>query len=239
MATHWVVLIGGLVVLAGSVVQGSVGLGISQVAAPILMIIDPGLMPGSMILVAALLPVITLIREHSDIDWIGLAWAFPGRLIGTALGGWLVVVVSSDVLGFVLATMVLAAALVSLVHWRPRPRPGNLLAAGFVSGVGATATSIGGPPIALVYQNQHPAVVRSTLAVYFLVGNIFSIGALLAVGHLTARQGQFALIFLPFVIAGFALAVWLRRYLDLNKTRAAVLGLSVISSLVLIIRAVT
>ena len=239
MATQWVVLIGGLVILAGSVVQGSIGLGISQVAAPILMIIDPGLMPGSMILVAALLPVITLFREHADIDWLGLAWAFPGRLIGTALGGWLVVVVSSDVLGFVLATMVLAAALVSLVNWRPQPRPGNLLAAGFLSGVGATATSIGGPPIALVYQNQHPAVVRSTLAVYFLVGNIFSIGALLAVGQLTARQGQFALIFLPFVIAGFALAVWLRRYLDLNKTRAAVLGLSVISSLVLIARAVT
>lgn len=225
--------------MAGSVVQGSVGLGISLVAAPILMIIDPSLMPGSMILVAALLPVITLIREHADIDWSGLAWAFPGRLIGTALGSWLVVVVTPDVLGFALAIMVLAAAAVSLIRWRPTPRPGNLLAAGFISGAGATATSIGGPPIALVYQNQHPAVVRSTLAVYFLVGNIFSIGALLTVGQLTARQGQFALIFLPFVLAGFALAVWLRRYLDLGKTRTAVLGLSVISSLALIIRAVT
>lgn len=237
METHWVVIIGGIVILIGSVVQGSVGLGISQVAAPILMIIDPGLMPGSMIVVAALLPVITLLKEHRDIDWAGLAWAFPGRLVGTAVGGWLVVVVSSDVLGLVLATMVLAAAVVSLVRWRPTPAPGNLLAAGFFSGVGATATSIGGPPIALVYQNQHPAVVRSTLAVYFLVGNLFSIATLLTVGSLTMRQAEFALIFIPFVIGGFVLAVWLRRFLDVGKTRAAVLGLSVVSSLVLIARA--
>ena len=237
MATGWVVLIGGLAILAGSIVQGSVGLGMAQVAAPILMIIDPGLMPGSMMLVAALLPIATLVREHSDVDWKGLAWAFPGRLAGTALGGYLVVVVSTNTLGLGIATMVLAATLVSIVRWRPEPRPANLLAAGFVSGVGATATSIGGPPIALVYQNQPPAVVRCTLAVYFLVGNFFSLITLFAVGHLTARQGLFTLIFIPFVFVGFALAIWLRRFLDVAKTRVAVLALAAISSLVLIARA--
>ena len=42
--------------------------------------------------------------------------------------------------------------------------------AGLVSGVAGTATSIGGPPLAMLYQHRHPQVLRPTLAVFFLLG---------------------------------------------------------------------
>ena len=46
----------------------------------------------------------------------------------------------------------------------------TLVAAGLVSGVAGTATSIGGPPMAILYQHRPPRQIRTTLAVYFMVG---------------------------------------------------------------------
>lgn len=237
MSLLWTVVLCGLAVLLGSIVQGSIGLGMALVASPFVTIIDPTLMPGSLMLISSLLPIATLIKERDQIDWRGLAWAFPGRFVGTALGAWLVVVASVTTLSVVIALVVLAAAALSVVRWKPQPTSANLLIASTISGIGATATSVGGPPIALVYQHQPPAVLRCTLAVYFLVGNLVSLATLLAVGHLSARQSLFGLIFIPFLIVGFAISLLLRRRLDVGKTRSLVLVISAVSSVVLLVRA--
>ncbi|MEO6955697.1 MAG: hypothetical protein ABI137_03050, partial [Antricoccus sp.] len=75
MSTLWTVLLCGLAVLLGSIVQGSIGLGMALVASPFVTIIDPTLMPGSIMLISSLLPIATLIKERDQIDWRGLAWA--------------------------------------------------------------------------------------------------------------------------------------------------------------------
>ena len=47
-----------------------------------------------------------------------------------------------------------------------------------------TATSIGGPPLAILYQHHHPGVLRPTLAAYFAIGAALSLVGLGVAGQL-------------------------------------------------------
>jgi uncharacterized membrane protein YfcA len=105
-----------------------------------------------------------------------------------------------------------------------------------VSGITGTATSIGGPPIALVYQHDPGPRVRSTLGAYFLVGVVVSLAALAFGGQLDSREVYAGAVLLPFVVAGFLLARPLRRLVDGHILRAALLAVVSASGVVLIVQ---
>ncbi len=109
--------------------------------------------------------------------------------------------------------MVLVAVAVT---WRAVTVPVNratLSAAGFASGITGTATSIGGPPIAIVYQHRPPQEIRTTMAVYFLIGAALSLVALLVTGDLTGHQAVAAVELLPLLALGAALGALARQRL--------------------------
>ncbi|TYB42901.1 sulfite exporter TauE/SafE family protein [Actinomadura chibensis] len=229
-------VVGGLAALIGSIVQGSVGLGVGLVATPIVTMLFPSLMPGSILVVALALPVATLAREVGHADLRGLGWAFGGRLVGTPLGVLLVAAVPQRALGIVIGGVVLAA--LAVTAWSrevPRNRR-TLAAAGVVSGATGTASGIGGPPLALLYQRESGPRVRATLAVFFIVGALLSLATLAAAGRLPVRQVTAGVALVPFVLAGFAAAGPLRRYLDDGRLRTALLAVVGTSALALIIR---
>ncbi|WP_106847931.1 sulfite exporter TauE/SafE family protein [Blastococcus sp. Marseille-P5729] len=237
MSTWALVVSCGLLVGIGAVVQGVIGLGMALIASPVIALLDQSLVPGMLIITSIALPVLTLIREHDDIDWKGLAWAFPWRFAGTALGTWLVVVATPDVLGLMVGVFVISAVVLSVIRWKPRPSPAALSIGALVSGVGGTATSIGGPPMALVYQNQRPSMLRCTMAVYFLIGSIVSLSALAFAGELSGHQVRIGLAVLPFVTVGFIGSLWVRNRVDPERIRTGVLAVSALASIVLILRA--
>src|SRR5918992_1175314 len=78
-------ILGGSAAIVGAIVQSSVGLGLGLVAAPIVTLLFPSLMPGSLLVAACVLPMFTLIREFRHADVTGLGWAFGGRIVGTPL----------------------------------------------------------------------------------------------------------------------------------------------------------
>ena len=223
-------------VLVGATVQSTVGLGVGLVAAPVTALLEPALMPGALLVVAALMPCVTLIHDHHDIDWAGLGWSLPARIPGTLVGVWVVTTLSARELGVAIGAVVLLAVAVT---WRALTVPLNratLTTAGFVSGVTGTATSIGGPPIAILYQHRPAREIRTTMAVYFLVGALLSLAALLVVGDLSGDQVVAALVLLPFLALGAVLGTWTRRSLPTRVVRPAVLLVCAASSLVLLAR---
>ena len=50
----------------------------------------------------------------------------------------------------------------------------TLVGAGIASGIMGTATAIGGPPMAVVYQHEGGPRARGTLAAFFTVGAVIS-----------------------------------------------------------------
>jgi uncharacterized membrane protein YfcA len=99
-----------------------------------------------------------------------------------------------------------------------------------------TATSIGGPPLALVYQHVSGAPLRATLATYFFGGALLSLLGLAVVGELDTRDGAWALGLAPFLVLGFLLADPVRRHVDAGRTRAAVLVVCAASAAALVVR---
>lgn len=231
-----IVLIG-LVVAAGAVVQGVVGFGMALVATPLLALLDPGMVPVPLLLLSSVHSVLTLGREHRQADWPGVGWAMVGRLAGTAVGVYAVTQLSSSSLAVVIGVSVLICVALSLVAWRPRPAPRSLLVAGAAGGATGTAAGIGGPPMALLYQHADGARLRATMGAYFVLGSVTSVTALAIAGAVTPAAMQSAAILLPFMLAGFLLSGPARRVLDGRWIRPAVLAISGVSALVLLAKA--
>lgn len=227
-----------LAVVAGAAVQSTVGLGLGLVGAPVLSLLDPTLMPGALMVAVIVLPVLTLVQERRHIDWRAVAWGLPARLPGTVLGVWVVAVLPPRALAGAVGAMVLVAVLLSLRSFRVRITPASLVAAGALSGFAGTATSIGGPPMALLYQYEEPARVRATLAAFFLFGGLLSLTALGVGGQLDTRILVVGAAGLPLVALGFAVGVALRDRVRAGPLRLGMLAVVAASAIALLVQAV-
>ncbi len=233
-----VLLVVGAALLLGSVVQGVAGFGVALLAAPVIALVEPALIPVTLLLATAGLPVMSVAREYRDVDWRGLSWALVGRVPGTVVGTWAVVALTPRALALVVAATVLAAVALSMARWQPEPTPRGLLVAGLASGAFGTSTGVGGPPIALLYQRQSGPRIRATLAAYFTIGIGMSLAALATAGRVHRDDLLTAAVLLPFLAAGFLLSNPLRRVLDQGRTRTTVLAISAASAVALGLRAV-
>ncbi|WP_214404863.1 sulfite exporter TauE/SafE family protein [Pseudonocardia lacus] len=231
------VLLAGLVVAVGALVQGAVGFGMALVATPLLAIIDPALVPVPLLLVTTAHAVLALLREPRGADWRGVGWALLGRLPGTALGVLAVALLPTRAFLAVVAGVVLVCAALSVVTWRPRPTVPALLVAGVVSGAGGTAAAIGGPPVALLYQDRDGPRVRTTMAAYFTAGSAVSITGLLVGGQIDTDHLLAGAALLPAMAAGFLASGPARRLVDRGWVRPAVIGVSAAGAVVLLAQA--
>jgi uncharacterized membrane protein YfcA len=126
-----------------------------------------------------------------------------------------------------------------LLTWRAIRVPvtgGSLGVAGFIGGVTGTATSIGGPPVALVYQHRPGPQIRANMAAYFVLGGVVSLVGLRLGGELSRHDLQVSVLLTPALLLGHALAGPLRRRLDAGHTRAAVLVVCAASAAALLVR---
>ncbi|GGK72619.1 permease [Sphaerisporangium melleum] len=228
------VVIGGFAVFIGAIVQGGVGFGLGLVAAPMITVLDPGVMPGAVQVVNMTLPLFTLAAEWRRVDWRGLGFALLGRLPGSAVGAVVVVYVSTAVLGVFVGIMVLVAVAVTATAVAIPRNGATLTGAGFISGVTGTATGIGGPPMGIVYQHAKGPQIRATLAMYFALSAAQSLLLLAAVDRLPARALLAGAVLVPFMIAGFAVSGPLRRFIDGGRVRTGVLVVASLSAVVLI-----
>ncbi|HLN77789.1 MAG TPA: sulfite exporter TauE/SafE family protein [Nocardioidaceae bacterium] len=228
------VLVATLVVAAA--VQGLVGLGLGLVSAPVVTLAAPQLMPQLLLWLAVIMPMVTLVREHHDIDWRGLAWSLPWRVPGTAVGVALVAWLSTQTLGLMVGAMVLLSVLLTVRAVELPVNARTLSAAGFVSGITGTTTSIGGPPMALLYQHRSPAQIRSTLAVYFIAGAGLSLTGLAVGGALEVSTFLLAMALVPALVVGFALSRFLVRRVPPHHIRPGVLLVCALSALAVVVR---
>jgi len=234
---HWLsILLAMLAVFAGAFIKGTAGFGFGMVAAPVMMIIDPVFVPGPLLVLAMMASMLIVFKEWRNIDVKGLSFALSGRLTGTLLAVVMVSFIPLALYGIVFGILVLGAILLSVNGWRFVSSNRNLITAGVASGFMGTLTSIGAPPIAMVYQHEKVAVIRSTLAAFFLFGTAISIAALYLSGRFTLEQFIISILFIPPLLGGLRLSTFIVAKLNMRIVRFAILSLSGISSIILIIR---
>ena len=230
------IIIASITVFAGSTLQGSVGFGMGLLASPILILIDPRFVPAPILLSTFVLTAFLTLREHHAIDLHGLRWAVVGRIGGTLFAGMVLVVLPEDRMTLAFGGLVLLAVALSLSGLRLEPVRSALIGAGALSGVMGTIASIGGPPMALLYQDAEGARLRATMSSFFLVGTVLSLIALRLVGRFGADEVRLTLVILPSMMLGLYLSRWTSAFLDRGHTRKTVLSLAAVSGITVIIR---
>ncbi|NIN71509.1 MAG: TSUP family transporter [Gemmatimonadetes bacterium] len=222
----------------GALVQGSVGIGLSLVAVPLLLLIDPSFVPGPVLCVAIVLTLLLSHRERRSIDFHGVAWVLVGRIPGTLLGAAALVMLAGDVLTVLFGVLVLLAVAFSSFRVRVEPKRWILASVGVLSGFMGTTAALGGPPVALLLQNLPGARLRGTLSGIFLVGASVALLALVAVGRFGRHELILALALLPGILLGFGISGFTAPLLDRGYTRTVVLVVASGAALVAIGRQV-
>lgn len=215
----------------GAFVQGSVGFGHNLIAAPVLALVDGRFVPGPAIAAATVLTALMAVRDRHGLDLGEIRTAIIGRIPATILAAATVALLPPKALAVLFAVLVLFGVALTASRIRLRPTSRTLLVAGGLSGYMATATSIGGPPMALLYANEEGRRMRGTLAGFFLVGSFLSIGALAVAGSFGRAEVGLSLIAAPGVAAGFLASSFGARFLDAGRTRPAVLAVSAVAAL--------
>ena len=231
--------VAGFVVIAIAVVlaaalQASIGFGMGMLAAPVVALVDPGLIPGTLIILAVVVTLMVVLTERQHIDLGGTGWALAGRLPGTIAGALLVAAMPERWLALMLGAVVLLGVVLTSVGWRPAPHRPNLVMAGATSGLLGTATSIGGPPMALVWQGKQGPGYRGTISGFFLIGSAFSVLALALTGSITPAILVAVALLVPAPIIGYGLSRLVNRHLSPVRLRWTAISVSCFGALLLI-----
>ncbi|WP_167133543.1 sulfite exporter TauE/SafE family protein [Paramicrobacterium chengjingii] len=189
-------------VCVGAFLQGTVGVGFAMLVAPIAALVEPSLVPVAILIWMLPLNALVAWRERRHIDLRGAGWITVARVLATPLGIWLLLLIPENHLGYLIGGTTILAALVSFAAPSFTPRPAAFLAAGAVTALSETATGVGGPPLALVYQHRPAAELRATVALCFLIGEVISLIALALGGQFGGSGTNLALWLLPAVIVG-------------------------------------
>ena len=228
----------GLVLFLGAFIQSTIGFGINVVSAPVVFLLRPDLVPGALVLVGFVLPIVQLARRTPpDVAWRPLSWTLLARLLTTPLGVWLVVTLDQRWVATILGVTILLTVLVSLRSVQIRPTFGNALVSGVLSGISGVTAAVGGPFTALLFQHEPPPRLRDTLAVSFIVGSAMSAAGLALAGQLRGEDLVAVGTWLPFIAVGYLASAPARRRLDAAALRPLVLAFCAVAAVVVIVRA--
>ncbi|MEP6623140.1 MAG: sulfite exporter TauE/SafE family protein [Acidimicrobiia bacterium] len=227
------------IVVVGGMVQGAIGFGLNLIVVPVLAVIAPGSVPGSMVLISMPMTLTMLLREHHAIDWPGVRWIAIGRLPGTLVGVAVVAAVPNAELAIVVGIVIIIGVVLSVVHPGIAVTRRSGIAAGSVAGITGTAAGVDGPVLALLYQHHEPHTLRATLATCFLIGAAISGTALALAGKLTVEQLTFTAILLPAMLFGLAISGQLGRRLRPHLLRPMVLTFATVAGTIAIGRGIS
>jgi uncharacterized protein len=224
-----------LTVIAGGFVQGMSGIGFALIFAPVAGLIDSEMLPVTLLVLMLPLNAFVFWRERSTVDWHGFRWIAVARIASTPLGLLVLSVVPKSGLGVLIGAATVLAAIVSLITPDFHPSRGAFLSAGVATGLSETATGVGGPPLALVYQHAPAPQLRSTVAASFFLGEIVSLILLLARGVGSGSTVLDAIWLVPALAVGLLLSSRVHHRIDSKRLRLLVLVFALVSGVVLMV----
>ena len=149
----------------------------------------------------------------------------------------LLAVATQRTLDIFIGCVVLIAVAVISSGYRVHRNPVTKFAAGVGAGTTGLVASMGGPPIALIYNDDEAATIRSTLAAVFTIGVTISTIVRFGTGNVTTQDLTTSLVLFPAVVIGYAVSVRVKDAVPRNTVRSAILVVSAVAGVLLLVRA--
>ena len=227
----------GVIVLA-SVLQVSIGMGFGMLASPLIAVVKPELVPGSILVMGLVVAFSGAWRERANISLNELKLGVGGRIIGSLMA-FVILVLIPDVDSFliVFGSVMLIAIGMTMLGNRIAFTDGNLLNLSIVSGLMGSITAVGAPPMAIIYHDRPPSNVRPTLNAFFFSGSVLGLLSLGFSGWFSYLDLLAAAIFMPAMFFGILISAPFKK-LPSHFLSKLLLGLSAVASITLIYRGI-
>jgi hypothetical protein len=108
---------------------------------------------------------------------------------------------------------------------------------GAFAGTASMVASIGGPPMALLYQDEPGPTIRASLGMVFTIGLLITLAGRALGGLITGTDITVALVLLPAMLAGYAASIAIADRVAAPGMRAGILTLSALAAVGLLVRA--
>ncbi|EPX78250.1 sulfite exporter TauE/SafE family protein [Litoreibacter arenae] len=224
------------IVIFGSLVQTSTGMGFGMIAAPLLALISLEYVPGPMLFVNLFLSLLMLGDSRTYVVHKEVALLMPAIVIGTAIAAVVVTMMPARMLGIVFPSLILCAVAVTIFARALVLTTRNLVICGVAVGLMGTATGIPGGPLVVLYQNEPLEKTRPTMALVFTFSYITSLVALALAGVFDMGQALLGLLMLPGLILGYVIGKRVRGHMSRALGRFLMLSIAASGALLLLIK---
>ncbi len=231
-------VIANCVVVLGSLVQTSTGMGFAMIAAPLLTLISLDFVPGPMLFINLFLSLLMLGDGRANVVQKEVALLLPTILVGTVVGAAVVMLVPTETLGILFALLILVAVGITMFARALALTSRNLAICGVAVGVMGTATGIPGAPLVVLYQNERIEKTRPTMALVFTFSYVSSLVALSFAGAFTVNHALLGLLILPGLILGYVVGKRVRGFMTKAVGRFVMLSIASIGAVLLLIKSV-
>ena len=225
-----------LLLFVSSAVQGVLGFGFAVIASPIIVQINPNLVPQLLALLGLPIALRVFFREKESVDLSKVKPLIVGRLVGGPIGLLLLLNLSEKYLSIAVGVIVLVAGLGSFFGWVINRNNINSFLAGTFSGIFGMVAAVGGPPVALLYRNTKSEEFRPSLNSVFSIGILITLSLLVLSGNLFMDHLLLFVLFLPFVLIGVRISSSIFSKFSDSFIAASVTYFSVLSGLYVILR---
>jgi uncharacterized membrane protein YfcA len=206
-------------VFAGTLLQRLAGQGFGMLAAPLIALIAPEVLPAALLFLGIAVGIGSVSVDTKALNVRELPSGFAGRALGAVIAAWLAArLAAPEAIAALVAVTVYLGIGLSLIGVRVAITRVSLFCAGTVAGIMGTLTAIGAPPMALLYQHENQRRSTAMQNAFFCWGMVVSVAALGWQGLLTREALVYAALMLPAV----PLALWVARPVAARVARAAI-----------------
>tara|TARA_B100002051_G_C16704249_1_gene622774 strand:- start:587 stop:1330 length:744 start_codon:yes stop_codon:yes gene_type:complete len=225
-------------IIVGAITQSAIGIGFGLPAC-FLVLYEPSMVPSCIVLMGTFLAFSNAFLSLNDVIKKDLIYSFSGRIVGSLLSIPLLYLTlgTKNYLIF-FGVLLLVAVFLSVKKWNVAASKKNITIAGACSGLMGTTIGIGGPPMAIVYQNSTAKNVVATLNMFFGIGALFSVLLLVYIDLINLREVMRSLMLAPALIIGiyFGRKKIIKNYVNINLKKL-VLIICFFSALIVLIQA--
>lgn len=202
-------------------VNGAIGYGFSSITVPVaLLYYTNRILNPALVLVELVINTYVLFINRSSIPniWKRVAPILAGLVIGVALGSYILSMVDPAWVKFVTYAFLLPLILLQAAGIRKPIKAERAIALPFGTGIGMlySVTTISGPPLALLFNNQGYAKqdFRAALSVIRVAEASLTAVAYGVIGFYSAGSLEIIPYIVPSVLIGIPLGAYLIRWMD-------------------------